>query len=206
MGNESNGLTPIDFHQAEALLQRLLHLDKNVTAYNFSRKSSFTESSITCQSSLISESIESRPTTFQGNRHLQNLLTESSITCQSSLISESIESRPTTFQGNRHLQNLPTESSSILQPSLISESIELLPTTPQENIEIFEPDVSDNNDSTQDANILTENDASTDDYQIVCVRAKNYVQKYFHFIKLTSINLNIVHYPISKIKKNTQNY
>ncbi|GFW31676.1 hypothetical protein TNCV_4683481 [Trichonephila clavipes] len=61
------------------------------------------------------------------------------------------------------------ESSSILQPSLISESIELQSTTSQENIEIFEPDVSYNNDSTQDAKILTENDATTNDYQIVCV-------------------------------------
>ncbi|GFR00067.1 hypothetical protein TNCT_504861 [Trichonephila clavata] len=87
----------------------------------------------------------------------------------SNLISDSIESQPTPFQENRHLQNLPTESSSILQPSLISESIELQSTTSQENIETFEPDVSDNNDSTQDANILTNNDASTNDYQIVCV-------------------------------------
>ncbi|GFR19483.1 hypothetical protein TNCT_219891 [Trichonephila clavata] len=102
---------------------------------------------------------------------LQSLTTESSIyiTSQSSLISNSIESKPTTFQGNRHLQNLPTESSSILQPSLIFDSIKLQSTTSQENIEIFEPDVSDNNDSTEDANILNENDASTNNYQIVCV-------------------------------------
>ncbi|GFQ91881.1 hypothetical protein TNCT_791 [Trichonephila clavata] len=79
------------------------------------------------------------------------------------------ESKPTTFQGNRHLQNLPTESSSILQPSLIFDSIKLQSTTSQESIEIFEPDVSDNNDSTEDANILNENDASTNNYQIVCV-------------------------------------
>ncbi|GFQ99564.1 hypothetical protein TNCT_74031 [Trichonephila clavata] len=59
------------------------------------------------------------------------------------------ESKPTTFQGNRHLQNLPTESLSILQPSLIFDSIKLQSTTSQENIEIFEPDVSDNNDSTE---------------------------------------------------------
>ncbi|GFR16218.1 hypothetical protein TNCT_201911 [Trichonephila clavata] len=68
-----------------------------------------------------------------------------------------------------HLQNLPTESSSILQPSLIFDSIKLQSTTSQENIEIFEPDVSDNNDSTEDANILNENDASTNNYQMVCV-------------------------------------
>ncbi|GFQ72540.1 hypothetical protein TNCT_59021 [Trichonephila clavata] len=100
---------------------------------------------------------------------LQFLTTESSITSQSSLISNSIESKPTTFQGNHHLKNLPTESSSILQPSLIFDSIKLQSTTSQENIEIFEPDVSDNNDSTEDANILNENDASTNNYQIVCV-------------------------------------
>ncbi|GFY05334.1 hypothetical protein TNCV_2207801 [Trichonephila clavipes] len=95
--------------------------------------------------------------------HLQCLTAESSKASQSGLISNSIESQPTTFHGNRHLQNLPTEYSSILQPSLISESIELQSTTSEENIEIFEPDVSDNNDSTQDANILTKNDASTND-------------------------------------------
>ncbi|GFQ64619.1 hypothetical protein TNCT_189201 [Trichonephila clavata] len=100
---------------------------------------------------------------------LQFLTTESSITSLSSLISDSIESKPITFQGNCHLQNLPTESSSILQPSLISESIELQSTTSLKNIEIFEPDVSDNNDSTEDANILNENDASINNYQIVCV-------------------------------------
>ncbi|GFR07011.1 hypothetical protein TNCT_628861 [Trichonephila clavata] len=100
---------------------------------------------------------------------LQSLTTESSIISQSKLISNFIESKPTTFQVNRHLQNLPTESSSILQPSLIFDSIKLQSTTSQENIEIFEPDVSDNNDSTEDANILNENDASTNNYQIVCV-------------------------------------
>ncbi|GFR08118.1 hypothetical protein TNCT_192121 [Trichonephila clavata] len=102
---------------------------------------------------------------------LQFLTTESSIyiTSQSSLISDSIESKSTTFQGYRHLQNLPTESSSILQPSLIFDSIKHQSTTSQENIEIFEPDVSDNKDLTEDANILNENDASTNNYQIVCV-------------------------------------
>ncbi|GFY76739.1 hypothetical protein TNIN_262961 [Trichonephila inaurata madagascariensis] len=59
-----------------------------------------TESSITSQSSLISESIESQPTTFQGNRHLQNLPTESSSILQPSLISDSIELQSTTSQEN----------------------------------------------------------------------------------------------------------
>ncbi|GFR14044.1 hypothetical protein TNCT_202351 [Trichonephila clavata] len=142
---------------------------------------------------------------------LQSLTTESSITSQSSLISNFIESKPTTFQGNRHLQNLPTESSSILQPSLIFDSIKLQSTTSQENIEIFEPDVSDNNDSTEDANILNENDASTNNYQnCLCVFAtgniRNYIQKCFHFIKLIPTNLNLVYYPTSKVKKNMRNY
>ncbi|GFR24880.1 hypothetical protein TNCT_411251 [Trichonephila clavata] len=51
---------------------------------------------ITSQSSLISDSIESKPTTFQGNRHLQNLPTESSSIVQLSLISDSIKLQPTT--------------------------------------------------------------------------------------------------------------
>ncbi|GFQ74636.1 mediator of RNA polymerase II transcription subunit 30 [Trichonephila clavata] len=141
---------------------------------------------------------------------LQSLTTESSITSQSSLISNSIESKPTTFHGNRHLQNLPTESSSILQPSLIFDSIKLQSTTSQENIEIFEPDVSDNNDPTEDANILNE-------MMLVLIIIKwfvcfvtgnirNYIQKCFHFIKLIPTNLNLVYYPTSKVKKNMRNY
>ncbi|GFQ67165.1 hypothetical protein TNCT_661971 [Trichonephila clavata] len=56
-----------------------------------------TESSITFQSSLISDSIESKPTTFQGNRHLQNLPTESSSILQPSLIFDSIKLQSTTI-------------------------------------------------------------------------------------------------------------
>ncbi|GFR15272.1 retrovirus-related Pol polyprotein from transposon opus [Trichonephila clavata] len=87
---------------------------------------------------------------------------------------------------------------------LISESTELQSTTSQENIEIFEPDVSDNNDLTQDANIRTENNAKTNDYQTVrmfCNREhKNYVQKCFYYHKAIPTNLNLMHYPTSKIK------
>ncbi|GFY79214.1 hypothetical protein TNIN_422041 [Trichonephila inaurata madagascariensis] len=68
--------------------------------------------------------------------------------------------------------SVPTDNSSpttSLIPELTTEPSHLQSpiSTSQENIEIFEPDVSDN-DSTQDANILTENDANTNDYQIVC--------------------------------------
>lgn len=68
-----------------------------------------------------------------------------------------------------HLQSSSTESSITLQSSLISESIGPQATTSQENIEICEPDVSENNDSTQDANILTEKEANNINYENVCV-------------------------------------
>ncbi|CAK1552503.1 unnamed protein product [Leptosia nina] len=68
-----------------------------------------------------------------------------------------------------HLQSSSIESSITLQSSLTSESIGPQATTPQENIEICEPDVSENNDSTQDANILTEKEANNINYENVCV-------------------------------------
>lgn len=54
-----------------------------------------------------------------------------------------------------YLQSSSTESSITLQS--------------QKNIEICEPDVSENNDSTQDANILTEKKANNINYENFCV-------------------------------------
>lgn len=68
-----------------------------------------------------------------------------------------------------HLQSSSTESSVTMQSSLTSESIGLQSTTSQENIEVFEPDLSEDNDLTQDGNILTEKEANNIDYLIVCV-------------------------------------
>jgi len=91
--------------------------------------------------------------------HFVSLPTESSIIPQSTSISQSIKPQPTTSQEKPHFQTSTTESS----------PIELQSTTSQENVENFEPDISENNDSTKEANILTENNASTNKYQVVCV-------------------------------------
>lgn len=56
----------------------------------------------------------------------------------------------------------------ISQSAIISQSIESQPTTSQENVDIFEVQISESDESTEEVNIPTEGDASIDNNKIVC--------------------------------------